>query len=161
MYWMVTGDKPVDAAACVRNNIMKPASAQASCGLCSADLLHAIDWALKPNEDARPQSAAQFKAQLHAAGRNAGAQVDSAENAQPSTRTLTGSMTTVAVSGNFEPERLRHIEQQAARVLGPHRQRYCAPGGKQSHHGRRAVRWRGTRYRRRTGARGMSTKIRP
>jgi hypothetical protein len=66
LYWIVSGQKPVDAAARVKTDIMAPA-AQVALTTYSNQLLAAIDWALKPNEDERPQSVAEFRRALAAA----------------------------------------------------------------------------------------------
>jgi serine/threonine protein kinase len=72
MYWMITGAKPLDAATRVREDIMTPASAQIASGLYSIDLLVAIDWALKPHGDERPQNVTAFRESLSLAGTDAG-----------------------------------------------------------------------------------------
>lgn len=114
MYWMVTGVKPLDAAARVRNDGMSPASMQAGNGLYRAEVLQAIDWALKPNEDERPQSAAEFRTRLHIDGVTH--RLDRT-NALPAT--AHGGDTTVLMTGSFEPELVKRIEAEAARALGP------------------------------------------
>src|SRR6185436_17334049 len=63
LYWMVCGQKPVEAAARIRKDIMAPA-AESAAALYSSQLLAAIDWALKPNEEERPQSVAEFRRAL-------------------------------------------------------------------------------------------------
>lgn len=121
MYWMVTGAKPVEAAARVHNDILPPAAAQAAKGHYSADLLHAIDWALKPNEDARPQSAAAFKSRLGITGASDDWRHAQTRDDDVSTRTATQTITaaTVAMTGHFEPELIKRIETEAALLLGP------------------------------------------
>jgi protein kinase-like protein len=64
MYWMVTGDKPVEAAARVREDTLPPAKQATGAQLYSAGLLAAIDWALKPHENERPQGVADFRRAL-------------------------------------------------------------------------------------------------
>jgi hypothetical protein len=64
MYWMLTGNKPVEAAARVRQDIMPPAAKVGQGRGYTAGFLAAVDWALKPNEDERPQSVADFKRAL-------------------------------------------------------------------------------------------------
>ena len=61
LYWMVTGNKPVESIARVRQDIMLPAAKVADQSRYSAELLKAIDWALAPLEEARPQSVAEFR----------------------------------------------------------------------------------------------------
>ncbi len=71
LYWMISGAKPVEAAARVRYDIMPPA-AQAAVAPYGNQLLAAIDWALKPNEEERPQTVGAFmRALTIAAGRTA------------------------------------------------------------------------------------------
>ncbi len=68
LYWLVTGEKPVEAVARIRQDSLKPAASFAGAagqGLgCSPAFLEAIDWALRVNEDERPQSVAQLRARL-------------------------------------------------------------------------------------------------
>lgn len=64
MYWMVTGKKPVEAAARVRQDVLPAARDIGDCGIYGEQLLTAIDWALKPNEDERPQNVAAFRGAL-------------------------------------------------------------------------------------------------
>lgn len=61
LYWLVTGSKPVDAAARIRNDPMPPAVKAGDRGHYSEALLAAIDWMLTPAEDQRPQSVADVK----------------------------------------------------------------------------------------------------
>jgi hypothetical protein len=71
LYWIISGTKPVEAAARVRYDIMPPA-AQAAVAPYGNQLLAAIDWALKPNEEERPQTVDAFtRALMVAAGRTA------------------------------------------------------------------------------------------
>ena len=125
MYWMVTGAKPVEAAARVRDDIMTPASAQISKGIYTAELLRAIDWALRPNEDERPQSTAEFLARLGITAHNPDwrrtqtkGTISPVQDPAPTQTTRSG-MTTVAMTGSFEPDLIKRIEVEAARVLGP------------------------------------------
>ena len=64
MYWMLTGNKPVEAAARVRQDIMPPATKLGEGRGYTSAFLAAVDWALKPDEDERPQSVADFKRAL-------------------------------------------------------------------------------------------------
>ena len=61
LYWMVTGLKPVEAAARVRQDIMPPAVRADEAARYASEFLAAIDWALKPHEEERPQSVAEFR----------------------------------------------------------------------------------------------------
>jgi class 3 adenylate cyclase len=64
MYWMVTGKKPVESASRVKSDTMMPASALAEASVYGDDLLHAIEWAMQPEESRRPQSVMEFRTAL-------------------------------------------------------------------------------------------------
>lgn len=64
MYWMVTGKKPMEAAARVKSDGMLPASMAAETSVYGEPLLQAIEWAMQPDEARRPQSVAEFRAAL-------------------------------------------------------------------------------------------------
>ena len=129
MYWMITGSKPVEAAARVRKDVMTPASAQLSSGFYTAEFLGAIDWALNPHEDERPQSIADFLARLgitapEPSGRRTGPSATtggatSGANTPPVAPVTKTGMTTIAVLGGFDPQVLKRIEVEAALNLGP------------------------------------------
>jgi serine/threonine protein kinase len=57
MYWLVTGQRPVESAARVHNDPLPPAVKAADAGIFGASLLRAIDWALEPHETRRPRYA--------------------------------------------------------------------------------------------------------
>jgi hypothetical protein len=61
LYWLVTGTKPVEATARVKQDPMPPAAKVGEARAYTPEFLAAIDWALMPDEDARPQSVADFK----------------------------------------------------------------------------------------------------
>jgi hypothetical protein len=61
LYWIVTGTKPVEATARARTDPLKPALQAADRSHYSEELLKAIDWALTPSEEKRPQSAAELR----------------------------------------------------------------------------------------------------
>ena len=119
MYWMITGNKPIEAAARIRKDVMSPASAQLSSGLYAAEVLDAIDWALKPNEDERPQSTAEFLARLGIAPPEPTSRrvtqpgATGRANAQPATPSAG------AAAGSFYPGVLKRIEVEAALHMGP------------------------------------------
>src|SRR5262249_9182857 len=62
--WVITGHSPVEAVARVRQDMLPPATQAADRGRYAADLLTAIDWALTPHEERRPQSVAEFRSSL-------------------------------------------------------------------------------------------------
>ena len=63
LYWVVTGNKPLEAPARVKNDNM-PKAQNFFQGRYSKHLLGAIDWSLRLDETQRPQSVAEFKAAL-------------------------------------------------------------------------------------------------
>jgi serine/threonine protein kinase len=63
LYWIVTGEKPMEAPSRVRHDAMPTARALGE-GRYGERLLRAIDWALTPDEAERPRSVAEFKAVL-------------------------------------------------------------------------------------------------
>ncbi|HMX17447.1 MAG TPA: protein kinase [Rhodocyclaceae bacterium] len=67
MYWLVSGEKPVEAAARLKNDGMIPAVRLDRRGLVGDTLLAAIDWALSPDETKRPQSVAEFRTRIREA----------------------------------------------------------------------------------------------
>jgi serine/threonine protein kinase len=64
LYWVVTGNRPLEAAARVREDTMPPAVKAGDRDRYRPELLAAIDWALAPHEDDRPQSVHEWRAAL-------------------------------------------------------------------------------------------------
>ncbi len=64
LYWIITGNRPHEAVARVREDTMPPALNTGDRDLYGAELLAAIDWALAPHEDQRPQSVAEWREAL-------------------------------------------------------------------------------------------------
>lgn len=60
LYWLVTGQKPVEAPARIKEDCLIPA-VKAAAGRYSADFLRAIDWSLAVEEAYRPQNVAMFR----------------------------------------------------------------------------------------------------
>lgn len=119
IYWMVTGTKPVDATARVRNDPQKPALQSGDGNLYSAGFLQSIDWALQPDETKRPQSASQFKAAL------SGVPIPDVISAVPApsepSRTLPTGLVFPEVLSQpaIDPSQLREVESQLAQRIGP------------------------------------------
>lgn len=61
LYWLVTGNKPMEAASRVREDTMPKAVDMANRAAFGLPLLQAIDWALQPHEKDRPQSVAALR----------------------------------------------------------------------------------------------------
>jgi hypothetical protein len=123
MYWMLTGVKPVEAAARVRQDIMPPAAKAAEGRGYTPDFLKAVDWALKPNDEERPQSVADFKRALSGAAQPAAfertvpvsiadAPTQLARPPEPGGMTgLTGVV--------LDREEVKRVETELARHIGP------------------------------------------
>ena len=122
MYWMLTGNKPVEAAARVRQDIMPPAVTAAGGRGYTADFLAVVDWALKPNEDERPQSVAEFKRRLMG-----GAQTEASDRtiplsaAEPTViaRPVEAGGMTGLTGVALDREQVKRIENEMARHIGP------------------------------------------
>ncbi|MBA3592886.1 MAG: protein kinase [Pseudomonadota bacterium] len=71
MYWMVTGEKPLESAARVQDDSLLAAQAIGNAAVFGPGLLRAIDWAMAPDEKRRPQCVAELRAALLAAERAA------------------------------------------------------------------------------------------
>jgi len=69
MYWMVTGHKPVEAAARIQGDKQPLPSQLAEPGRFGANLLQAVAWAMQPQAQNRPQSVEAFREALLAASR--------------------------------------------------------------------------------------------
>jgi serine/threonine protein kinase len=110
LYWIITGNRPLEAAARVREDTMPPAVQAADRGLFRAEFLAAIDWALAPHEDHRPQSVAEWRESL-LGGRSM----------QPATRKVSTPAPAPAPLQPLEFERdfLRQVEGELAQHLGP------------------------------------------
>lgn len=121
LYWMVTGNKPPDAAARVREDVMIPAVRAGFAGVHGPELLMAIDWALKPHEDERPQSIADFRRAL--AGEPPAAVYERTAPASVPTvsrsPTPPSQPTPTTSSVIFDAGLLKWLETELARYIGP------------------------------------------
>jgi serine/threonine protein kinase len=102
LYWLVTGNRPLDAAARMREDALPPAVQAGDRGRYRPEFLAAIDWALALNEDQRPQNVAQWRAALLGS-----------QPTQPRTERLPPQPTA------FEPAFLEQVERALAQHLGP------------------------------------------
>jgi hypothetical protein len=128
LYWIVSAQKPVEAAARVRKDIMAPA-AQVAVATYSNQLLAAIDWALKPNEDERPQSVAELRRALAIVARPAGSDRTvpvGAPPVAPPAATPAGTPAAGDVSGMtgltsvaLDRGELKRVETELALRIGP------------------------------------------
>jgi serine/threonine protein kinase len=64
LYWMVTAKQPLDAVARLRADTMPPAVQAGDRSRFRPEFLAAIDWALTPYEDQRPQSVGEWRGAL-------------------------------------------------------------------------------------------------
>ncbi len=132
MYWMVTGAKPMDATARVRDDPQVSARRCENAALYSPDFLDAIDWALNPDERLRPQSAAEFLGRLTGFGPPAAdndrtrtlplsALQRDGLNAVDATPSMPVSSTPLSspLSAPLNSEQLREVESELAKRIGP------------------------------------------
>jgi serine/threonine protein kinase len=120
LYWMLTGNKPVEAAARTRQDILAPAARAADARLYSPEFLAAVDWALKPHEEERPQSVIEFKRALLGGGRTekiartVPLDAASAPTVVPQASSGMTGLTGIAL----DPEQVKRIEAELARHIG-------------------------------------------
>jgi len=112
LYWMITGNRAVEAVARIRQDVLPPAVQAADRNRYSMELLTAVDWALAPHEDQRPQSVADFRSVLSGL---ATPEEKSVRTQEPRPSSLTSVPTGVA----FDLDTLRRIEAELAKFIGP------------------------------------------
>ena len=105
LYWIVTGNRPVEAAARIRQDTMPPAVQAGDRSLYRSEFLAAIDWALAPFEDERPQSVAEWRSALFS-------------EVEPKTEKLPPKPAPVSVPA-IDPALLKKLETELAQHLGP------------------------------------------
>jgi serine/threonine protein kinase len=103
LYWMVTGSMPLEAPARVRADEMAAAIQAADRSRFRPEFLAAIDWALAPFEDQRPQSVAEWREAL------LGAKAVEAKAEKVQTVPLQ----------SLPAEVLKRAEEQLAEYIGP------------------------------------------
>jgi serine/threonine protein kinase len=115
LYWMITGKRPVEAVARVRQDMLPPAAQAADRTRYSAELLAAIDWALTPHEEKRPQSVAEFRTSLPGLSSTSDQKTVRVERSilasSPATMMPTGVV--------FDRETLKKVENELAKHIGP------------------------------------------
>lgn len=121
MYWMVTGNKPVDATARLRDDPQPKAAAIGNAGLYSREFLDAIDWALDPDDRLRPRDGASFLERIQRG-------IATANMGITEGRTLTlplgktphyEDVPTQPASAPIETAVLKDIETELAKRIGP------------------------------------------
>ena len=114
MYGLVTGQRPVEAPARVRNDPLVSALDAADRALYSEALLRAIDWGLAPEEERRPQSVDEFAAKLPSSAPSVPAPAGRLGSVSPRA-------SSVPISGppSMDPRILTQLEAALAQHLGP------------------------------------------
>jgi serine/threonine protein kinase len=107
LYWMVTGNPPMEAAARVREDKMPSALSVGDHARFRSDFLTAIDWGLTPHEDKRPQSVAEWRAKLLAS---------SPSRVEAKTERLPPQPKSALA---FDPALLKRLETALAQHAGP------------------------------------------
>jgi serine/threonine protein kinase len=102
LYWMAVGSQPPEAPARVRTDQMAPAVQAGDKSRFRPEFLAAIDWALHPHEDQRPQTLAQWREALL---------TDKPLEVKPQTQR------TAAIK--LPAEVLQRAEQRLAEYIGP------------------------------------------
>lgn len=115
LYWMITGKRPVEAVARVRQDMLPPAAQAADRARYAAELLAAIDWALTPHEERRPQSVSEFRAALPGLATTADQKTVKVER----TAAVSTPLTTLPTGAVFDREMLKKIETELAKHIGP------------------------------------------
>jgi serine/threonine protein kinase len=109
LYWMVTGERPLEAAARVRQDTMAPAVQAGDRTRFRPEFLAAIDWALAPHEEDRPQSVHEWREALLGG-----------EDAEPATRKAPPPPPTAQVQAQqeFQAAFLKELETELAQHVG-------------------------------------------
>lgn len=110
MYWMLTGTRAVEAVARVRQDVLPPAVQTADRNRYTMELLTAVDWALAPHEDQRPQSVADLRAVLSGLA---------TPEEKTQTRSKPSGLTSLPTGVVFDLETLKKIEAELAKFIGP------------------------------------------
>ncbi|MBL8524649.1 MAG: serine/threonine protein kinase [Betaproteobacteria bacterium] len=125
MYWLVTGNKPVDATARLRNDPQVPAQQIGDSSLYTADFLAAIDWALSPDERQRPQSAGELLGRLRGHAPATSVQADPERTvtvpvaALPDPDEKTQPIPQPVTAPPLDPAQLKELESELAQRIGP------------------------------------------
>jgi serine/threonine protein kinase len=117
LYWLVTGQRPHEAVARIRADTMPSALQTGDRGLYRPAFLAAIDWALAPAEEQRPQSVAEWREALFG-GAAATTRTADADRTQVLQKTAAVLPKTAALPA-FDPALLQKLESELAQHLGP------------------------------------------
>jgi len=120
LYWMVTGNRPIEAAARVREDILAPVASVAGAGAYAPEFLEAIDWALKPEEDRRPQSVDAFRSRLMGgAGLAVPERIVTVGAGAAPTRIVPAPDSAGMTGVVLDREQVKRVESEIARHIGP------------------------------------------
>ena len=108
LYWLVTGQRPHEAVARIRADTMPSALQTADRNLYRPAFLAAIDWALAPAEEQRPQSVAEWREALLGGA-----------SATPAPLDKTQMLPKASTRPAFDPALLKNLESELAQHLGP------------------------------------------
>ena len=109
LYWMVTGERPHEAVARIRADTMPSALQTADRNLYRPAFLAAIDWALAPAEEQRPQSVGEWREALFGGSAATSTALDRTQVLPKAAATRPA----------FDPVLLKNIETELAQHLGP------------------------------------------
>jgi len=120
LYWMVTGGMPQEAPARIRADNMVSAVEGGDRTLFRAEFLAAIDWALTPFEDQRPQSIVEWREALLIGGPPRAKPVEKkpveTKPVEAKTEKVKAKTTTPP---RLPPDILRRAQQRLAEYIGP------------------------------------------
>jgi serine/threonine protein kinase len=114
LYWMVTGKQPLDSVSRLRQDELAPAVQAGDRSRFRPEFLAAIDWALAPYEDQRPQSVAEWREALLGV-----APVNTGNVAPPPQTSKPAPPATKVVTQRFSKEVLERAGLLLAEHLGP------------------------------------------
>jgi serine/threonine protein kinase len=123
LYWIVTGNRPHEAAARVQQDTMPSSVQVGDKSLYGVELLAAIDWALSPNEKDRPQSVVEWREALLGVREAKAPPRPAPKPAAPPPAPAPAEPTRVAQptpsAPVFDPTLLKKLEAELAQHLGP------------------------------------------
>ncbi len=120
LYWIVTGRKPIEATARVPRDPMPSAERLGDQTYYPKALLEAIDWALSPSEQSRPQKVAEFRQALETLFDGAAVtRTQSVYAGRTMTAETTPAQTSRPITNEFDADALRRLAADLAAHLGP------------------------------------------
>jgi serine/threonine protein kinase len=120
LYWMVTGRMPHEAPARVRTDNMVSAVEAGDRERFRTEFLAAIDWALSPHEDQRPQTIAEWREALLVGGMPEPKPRPKPVEPKPVESIVEKPKTAPTTTGpKLPPDVLRRAQQRLAEHIGP------------------------------------------